>query len=61
MEFWNELSNTGEENHGGEMMGTLKTTMKMEISQFDRFVVVVPSTVVHVDDESSSRAELNER
>jgi hypothetical protein len=51
----------GEENHWGEMGGTLKTTMKMEISPFDRFDVVVPSTVVDVDDESSSRDELNER
>jgi hypothetical protein len=59
VEFLNELSNMGEENHWGEM-GTLKTTMKMEISPFDRFVVV-SSTVVDVDDGSSPRDGLHGR
>ena len=61
----NGLSNMGTNPWDAVVVsdGTLmKTTMKMEVSQFDRRVE--PSTsvvVVHDDDAESSRDELNER
>ena len=59
----NGLSNMGTNPWDAVVVpdGTLKTTMKMEVSQFDRRVEPSTSVVVDDDDAELSRAELNER